>query len=149
MKKVISIFLFLFITGCGFKPIFSSSETNFSINKIEYKNELGKKIYNNLKHFINSERKKINYDLVLVSKEKKIISLKDKKGDAASFRLSIIIDLLILEDDKVKIEKTFEEKFDYNNNSKKFELSRYEDEIRNAMLDKISGEIILELYTIQ
>ena len=149
MKKIISIFFFLLVTACGFKPIFSSSETTFSINKIEYNNELGKVIYNNLKHYVNDERKKINYNLIIVSRQNKIISLKDKKGDAASFRLSVMVDLLILKNDKVKIEKTFKETFDYNNTSKKFELSRYEDEIRGSMLNKISEEIIKELYTIQ
>jgi hypothetical protein len=42
MKKTISIIIFLIIAGCGFKPIFKSADTNFSINKIEYNDNLGK-----------------------------------------------------------------------------------------------------------
>ena len=51
--------------------------------------------------------------------------------------------------DKIdKIEITAE-KFDYNNSSKKFELSKFEDEIIKSMLSKISEEIVLSLYSIQ
>ena len=75
--------------------------------------------------------------------------MKDKKGDPASFKLTIDVSVSVLENNKIKIEKVFQETFNYNNTSKKFELSRYEDEIRNGMLERISEEIIVSLYTIQ
>ena len=61
MKKIVSIILFLIIASCGFKPIFSSSDTNFSINKIEYNNNLGKVINNNLKGYLNKQQREFNY----------------------------------------------------------------------------------------
>ena len=149
MEKIVSIILFLIIAGCGFKPIFSSSDTNFSINKIEYNNNLGKIIYNNLKAYLNKENKKFNYDLLIVSKESKLTTLKDKKGDPASFKLTINVSVSVLENNKMKIEKVFQETFNYNDTSKKFELSMYEEEIRKGMLDRISEEIVVSLYTIQ
>ena len=149
MKKIVSIILFLIITGCGFKPIFSSSDTNFSINKIEYNNNLGKVINNNLKGYLNKEQKEFNYDLIITSEESKLTTLKDKKGDPASFKLTIDVSVSVLENNKIKIERVFQETFNYNNTSKKFELSRYEDEIRNGMLERISEEIIVSLYTLQ
>ena len=145
MKKIIFSFCFILVTSCGFKPIFSSSEINFSLNKIEYQNKLGKTIYNNLKHYLNKSEKKFNYDLFLESTERKEITLKNKKGDASSFRLTIKSKALIIEQEKLIFEKTYEETFVY----KKFELSKYEEEIKQSMLNKISEEIILTLYTIQ
>ena len=149
MKKIVSIILFLIITGCGFKPIFSSSDTNFSINKIEYNNNLGKVINNNLKGYLNKDQREFNYDLIITSEESKLTTLKDKKGDPASFKLTIDVSVSVLENNKIKIERVFQETFNYNNTSKKFELSRYEDEIRNGMLERISEEIIVSLYTLQ
>ena len=149
MKKIISIIIFLIIAGCGFKPIFKSADTNFSINKIEYNDNLGKIIKNNLKSYLNKDNKKFNYSLIITSKESKLITLKNKKGDPTSFKLTIDVLVSVLENNKVKIEKVFQETFNYNNTSKKFELSMYEDEIRKGILDRISEEIIVSLYTIQ
>ena len=149
MKKIISIIVFLVIAGCGFKPIFKSAETNFSINEIEYSGKLGKIINNNLKAYQNKTNKKFIYNLKIISKESKLITLKDKKGDPASFKLTIDVSVSVLENDKIKIEKVLQETFNYNNTSKKFELSMYEEEIRKGMLDRISEEIIVSLYTIQ
>ena len=149
MKKIIILFCIILLSGCGFKPIYSSSETNFSINKIEYEGDLGKTIYNNLKHYQNKNKKKFNYNLTILSAENKVITLKDKKGDPSSFRLTIIVKSSIFEKNKLKAQREYKESFDYNNSSKKFELSRYESEIKNSMLNKISEEIILSLYEIQ
>ena len=149
MKKIISIIVFLIIAGCGFKPIFKSADTNFSINKIEYNNNLGKVINNNLKGYLNKDQREFNYDLIITSEESKLTTLKDKKGDPASFKLTINVLVSVLENNKIKIEKVFQKTFNYNNTSKKFELSMYEDEIRNGMLERISEEIIVSLYTLQ
>tara|TARA_B110000305_G_C18876558_1_gene375569 strand:+ start:77 stop:526 length:450 start_codon:yes stop_codon:yes gene_type:complete len=149
MKKIVSIILFLIIAGCGFKPIFKSADTNFSINKIEYNNNLGKVINNNLKGYLNKQQREFNYDLIITSEESKLTTLKDKKGDPASFKLTIDVSVSVLENNKIKIEKAFQETFNYNNTSKKFELSMYEEEIRKGMLDRISEEIIVSIYTIQ
>ena len=149
MKKIISIIVFFIFAGCGFKPIFKSADTNFSINKIEYNNNLGKIINNNLKGYLNKDNKKFNYDLLIASEESKLTTLKDKKGDPASFKLTIDVSVSVLENNKIKIEKVFQQTFNYNNTSKKFELSMYEEEIRKGMLDRISEEIIVSLYTIQ
>tara|TARA_B100000795_G_scaffold267195_1_gene251564 strand:- start:1844 stop:2293 length:450 start_codon:yes stop_codon:yes gene_type:complete len=149
MKKIIILFCFILLSGCGFKPIYLSSETNFSINKIDYQGDLGKTVYNNLKHYQNKNGKKFNYDLTIISTKNKVITLKDKKGDPSSFRLTIIVKNSIYEKNKLKAQREYKESFEYNNSSKKFELSRYESEIENSMLNKISEEIVLSLYEIQ
>jgi len=149
MKKILSIIVFFVFTGCGFKPIFSSSDTNFSINKIDYNGQHEKIINNNLRNYLNKGNKKFNYNLIIESKENKLTTLKDKRGDPVNFKLTIDVSLTVLENDKVKIEKAYQQTFNYNNTSKKFELSKYEKEIKNSMLNKISEEIIVSLYSIQ
>ena len=46
---------------------------------------------------------------------------------------------------KTYFEKTYNERFDYQNLSKKFELSNYENEIRNDSYNKIISKILIDL----
>ena len=149
MKKIIALILLLTLANCGFKPMMSISKSNFSIDKIEHGGKLGRVIYNNLKQYIKKEGGDHNYSIVIKVDENKEITLKDKKGNPSSFRQKISVNLTVFENTKLVFEKTFEEKFDYNNSSKKFELSKFEDEIKKSMLGKISEEIVLSLYSIQ
>jgi hypothetical protein len=149
MRKIIALLLLITLVSCGFKPMFSSSESNFSINKIEYSGKMGKIIFNNLKQYLKKEGRDYNYDLLAKVSENKEITLKDKKGNPSGFRQTVTANLSVFENDELIFEKTFQKKFDYGNSLKKFELSKFENEIKKSMLNKISEEIILSLYSIQ
>ena len=149
MRKIITLLLLITLVSCGFKPMFSSSESNFSINKIEYSGKMGKIIFNNLKQYLKKEGRDYNYDLLAKVSENKEITLKDKKGNPSGFRQTITANLSVFENDELIFEKTFQKKFDYGNSLKKFELSKFENEIKKSMLNKISEEIILSLYSIR
>ena len=70
-KNILTLFFILFI-GCGYKPIYSTSNTNFTINEIEYdRNKLNKIIDNNLSSYQNKLDKKIIYNIKINSNEKK------------------------------------------------------------------------------
>ena len=149
MRKITALLLLITLVSCGFKPMFSSSESNFSINKIEYSGKMGKIIFNNLKQYLKKEGRDYNYDLLAKVSENKEITLKDKKGNPSGFRQTVTANLSVFENDELILEKTFQKKFDYDNSLKKFELSNFENEIKKSMLNKISEEIILSLYSIR
>ena len=149
MRKIIALLLLITLVSCGFKPMFSSSESNFSINKIEYTGKMGKVIFNNLKQYLKKEGRDYNYDLLAKVSENKEITLKDKKGNPSGFRQTVTANLSVFENDELIFEKTFQKQFDYSNSLKKFELSNFENEIKKSMLNKISEEIILSLYSIR
>lgn len=149
MRRIITLLLLITLVSCGFKPMFSSSESNFSINKIEYSGKMGKIIFNNLKQYLKKEGRDYNYDLLAKVSENKEITLKDKKGNPSGFRQTVTANLSVFENDELIFEKTFQKKFDYGNSLKKFELSKFENEIKKSMLNKISEEIILSLYSIR
>ena len=149
MRKIIALLLLITLVSCGFKPMFSSSESNFSINKIEYSGKMGKIIFNNLKQYLKKDGRDYNYDLLAKVSESKEITLKDKKGNPSGFRQTVTTDLSVFENNELIFEKTFQKKFDYGNSLKKFELSEFENEIKKSMLNKISEEIILSLYSIR
>ena len=60
-----------------------------------------------------------------------------------------MVNVEVYEKQKLRMKKDYEETFDYENTSKKFELKQYEDQIKNSMLKKISEKIITDLYTVK
>ena len=54
----------------------------------------------------------------------------------------------IKKNDKIIKEKTFSESFNYNNTSNKFDLSQYERDIQENLIDKIVDNIIFTFDTL-
>ena len=149
MQKNIIILFFILLIGCGYKPIYSTNNVNFTINEIEFnRNGLNKIIYNNLSSYKDKQSKKFIYDIKINSTEEKVTTLKDLKGNPSNFRLSVFVNIEVYEDNKLKMKKDYVEVFDYENTSKKFELKQYENQIKISILDKISDKIITDLYLV-
>ena len=72
-KKITIIIFFLLLLSCGYKPIFSSSEANFSITEIKLfgKINIGSKIKKNLNIYRNVENKNTFYSLKINADQKK------------------------------------------------------------------------------
>ena len=150
MKKIISFIFFIFIVGCGYQPLFNAQKLNFSINKIEYeKNKLNRLIAQELNAYQNEKDVEHKYNLKIFSYENKKITLKDKKGNPSNLRLSLSTEIKVFDNQKLIFEKKYKESFEYQNTSKKFELRKYEDRIRQSMLGQISNRIINDLYSIK
>ena len=149
-KKIIIIIFFLLLLSCGYKPIFSSSKANFSITEIKLFGDIkiGSKIKKNLNIYKNAENKSIFYSLEINSDRKKSVVSKDAKGDPKIFEIQILVDLTILENNKIKNKKTFKESFTYNNSTDKFSLNQYEKNIEENLIEKIGEKIIIYLYSI-
>ena len=149
-KKITIIISFLLLLSCGYKPIFSSSETNFSITEIKLfgKINIGSKIKKNLNIYRNVENKNTFYSLKINADQKKNVISKDAKGDPKIFEIQISVDLTILENNKIKNKKNFKESFTYNNSTNKFDLKRYEENIEDNLIKKIITKITLYLYSI-
>ena len=149
-KKITIIISFLLLLSCGYKPIFSSSETNFSITEIKLfgKINIGSKIKKNLNIYRNVENKNTFYSLKINADQKKNVISKDAKGDPKIFEIQISVDLTILENNKIKNKKSFKESFTYNNSTNKFDLNQYEKNIEDNLIEKIVTKIIIYLYSI-
>ena len=149
-KKIIIIISFLLLLSCGYKPIFTSSEANFSITEIKLfgKINIGSKIKKNLNIYKNVENKSIFYTLKINSGKKKNVASKDSKGEPKIFEIEILVDLTILENNKIKNKKNFKESFTYNNSTDKFSLTQYEKNIEENLIEKIVEKIIIYLHSI-
>jgi len=153
IKKII-IFINLFLLlSCGYEPIHSNKKINknynFTIEKIIFMNQINinKVIKNNLKRYINLENKSKIYTLIIDSKIDKKITAKNKKGDADIFSMNVSVNIEIFENEILINKINFEKNFEYNNQSNKFNLKKYETTIQNDLASKIANDIILYLST--
>ena len=152
MKSFISIIILsIIITSCGFRPIYSSKNSNFEIINILNKNEnknsfaIEKKIMS-LSNADGIKKIKLEIDY----KQTINTVLKDSKGDPSKKKLSIDVNLKVKDGlDNVLANKIFVEEFNYDVQSDKFNMSQYEDNITVNLNNKISNDIIFLLGTLK
>ena len=150
MKHFFFLAFFLLLTNCfGYKPIFSSSNINYNIKDV--RNITNDKVTNyivrKLKSY-NSDDKKENIIIEISTTNKERVLSKDTKGDPIIFEMNIIVDVkLSLEgqDDKYF---QFKESFSYNNQSNKFDLKLYKDNLQKNISEKITKNIILKIRSL-
>ena len=68
---------------------------------------------------------------------------KNSKGQVESYKSQIILSLIIKDNNKVIESKNFSKEFSYNTKDKKFELVRYQNEVKENLIFKIIEDIIL------
>ena len=147
LKKIVNILSFLLLLSCGYEPIYSKKQINnnynFSINTINLigDNKVNQIIKNKLRKNLNKGKTSTEFDLNLNSKLVKTVRSKDKKGNPKRFSIKIIINLGVFENEILKGKKNFEEKFEYNNRSNKFDLKQYEKNITDNLISKLSDKI--------
>ena len=135
----------------GFKPIYSSKNSNFQIieisNKNKNKNSFAiEQMVMSLSNQESIRKVKLEFDY----KESIDTILKDNKGDPSKKKLSIIINLKVKsENDNILVTKNFNEEFSYNVQNDKFTMAQYEDNIINNLCNKISNDIIFLLGTLE
>ena len=149
MKKIILISLVIFLSNCaGYKPIFTSDQTNFYIEKIEISddNKLVRKLIKSLKPF-SVENGKQSITLKLNLNKQENVIMKDAKGDPASYEIKIELNVdVIMMDGTNKL--NFKENFTFNNQSNKFELNQYKKNTETNLINKIFENLILKLRAI-
>ena len=155
LKKIIATLSFLLLLNCGYEPIYSkkqiNSNYNYSINNINYigDNKVNQILKNQLQKILNKEKKSTELNLNLNSRVEKVVTSKDKKGNPKRFSIKIEINLKIYESEILKGKTNFEEKFEYNNKSNKFDLKQYEKNIQHNLISQLSDEIIRYLNSLR
>ena len=145
MNKIILILTILFlIMGCSYEPILSNKKENFRFNIItmEGDNTINEIIKRNL-----MDKKSGNkvYNIHLSSiKNKDIVSL-NEKSDPTSFKLEVVADYKVTENNVIILKNKISKEVRYNNINDKFELSKYEDSILKNLSEIISSEVILSI----
>ena len=152
MKFIIPIIvLSIMLNNCGFKPIYSSKNSNFEIIEIINENE-NKNSFAIEKMIMALSNQEAMRKVKLEMNYKQTVStiLKDSKGDPSKKKLSIYVNLVVKnEKDNVLTNKNFSEEFSYDVQSDKFNMAQYEDNITNNLNNKVSNDIIFLLGTLK
>ena len=146
MKKLFILILF-FITSCGYQPLYvNKNNSNLVFSKIELfgDKEINRRIISFISIKEDKSEEKLN-QLVLRSNEDIIETSKDSKGRVATLKTTVEIKLVILNGNQIIKEKTFNENFSYNNKDNKFDLTKYQNEIKNNLVDKIIEQMSIYL----
>ena len=150
MKKYYLFIMLLFFTQCDYKPIYSQNNQNFGIKIIEFnENRSNKILATRLKNYSHKKNNIFLYELKLLTSENKLILSKDTKGDPLLLGLKINLKIEVYEKEKLITKKEYNEQFNYQNLSKKFELNSYESEIRLNIYDKMISKILIDLANLK
>ena len=149
MKKLLIVSLLVVFTSCGYKPLFSSNDITFSIIKINYDNSVNsKKIVHNLKRYENTKSTNL-YQITLSTTEQRNEISKNKKNDLSNYRIIINSVVKVEQNNNILLNKEYNKSFDYQGSEKKFDQTQYEKNLKNSLLDKMSNEIIRDLFSIK
>ena len=144
MKKIIFVFLF-FLTSCGYQPLYSGKNTSdFLFNKIllEGNKNINRKIISTLS--FKEVPDNFDYDeLIIISNKKIVETSKNSKGQVTSYRTEINLEFKIVNNNEIMKQKNFSKDFSYNNLDNKFDLTSYQDEVENNLVNKIIEELII------
>ena len=152
MNKIIFYFLpfLLLINSCGYQPIYTNKNINFSIKEINSinNNRLIILLKNNLNMYSDTENKDKNYLLNVEIEKKIIITSKDTAGNPKTYLMEVIVKIEVQENYGEITKKNFVEKFNYNTQENKFNQHQYEENIEENLIRKISENIVLYLSSI-
>lgn len=152
MKTLISItILSILLNGCGFKPIYSSKNSNFEIIEIVNKNE-NKNSFSIEEMVMSLSNKEaiLKVKLEFDYKESKETILKDSKGDPSKKKISIIVNLKVKnQKNNILSSKNFKEEFNYDVKNDKYNMAQYEESIITNLSNKISNDIIFLISTLK
>ena len=153
MKKIFIFLSFIFLSSCGYEAIYSkknSIDYNFFIDELSFTGDRGVnlKIKERLGNYMINKKDK-SFALKISSISTKIIAAKNVSGDATSFKNTIATKIEVSINGNFKNSFVIIESFNYNNNSNRFGLKRYEKEIKNNLAETIAKKLILRLSNIQ
>tara|TARA_X000001036_G_scaffold270111_1_gene250790 strand:+ start:843 stop:1304 length:462 start_codon:yes stop_codon:yes gene_type:complete len=151
IKKIaLAAIIILFLNNCNYEPIYSLKNEKFSIGNLQSTGDkkINKLLIKKLEIYKNDKANKIKYNLNISSEVIKNTSSKDKKGNPTTFTLTLSIKIEVKNSLGEEKSKIFEENTSYNNNNNKFDLRKYENSIKNNMIESINENIILYLQNL-
>ncbi len=150
MNKIYLALIFIFLYSCGYTPIYSSKESNYEI--IGFKKNVNNNLTNYVENSIrvlSNEKSKKRFNINFEFKDDIEVILKDSKGDPKKNRITISIEIFILnENGNLIITRKFIENFEYNISDNKFDLRQYEKNIKQNLVEDITQQILVFLASV-
>ena len=143
-KNIIILFLIIFLTNCGFTPVYiQNNNANFSIEQINFTGD--RELINFLKINLNQyKNQKVDNKIYIeaVSTYKKIILSKNNAGEVTNYQLEAKVTFSIKPINK---EIKITEKRIIDSMNDKFEEARYERSIKQSFALSIANKLSSKL----
>lgn len=146
IKKLLLIFLFV-LTSCGYQPLYSKKEfPTFIVKDLEIIGDknINERIISALSIKVD-ENKFQNNKIILENKKTIIETSKDKQGKPDLYKMVVSLKIVIFDKNNFEIEKNFTEEFSYKNKDNKFDLSEYEMNVEQNLVDNIIKKLNIYL----
>jgi len=148
LKKIfILLAFFLFFSNCGYTPIFSKKDVNFSIENIEFlgNKDIQEKISRALFSYKNKPDKEKKISLVITNSKNTTIASKNSKGEAQTNRINVDVNVKIILAENNFVEKNFNKSSIYTVIDRKSEQKLIENKLIENLSSEIALQIILEI----
>ena len=148
LKKIfILLTFFLFFSNCGYTPIFSKKDVNFSIENIEFlgNKDIQEKISRALFSYKNKPDKEKKISLVITNSKNTTIASKNSKGEAQTNRINVDVNVKIILAENNFVEKNFNKSSIYTVIDRKSEQKLIENKLIENLSSEIALQIILEI----
>tara|TARA_B100000787_G_C16110269_1_gene257735 strand:- start:43 stop:507 length:465 start_codon:yes stop_codon:yes gene_type:complete len=153
IKKTLILLLLILTTSCGYEALYSKKNItifNFSVVEMNFNGDrnVNLKIKEKLsKLSIKKFDKEFKLQISTTS-ERKVLA-KDVQGDPTSFENTITTNIEAIGTDQNINKFEIKKSYNYNNIENKFNLSKYERELKNNIAETIARELIFKLSNIQ
>ena len=147
-KKILVFpIFFLFFLSCGYTPIFSKKDVNFSIENIKFlgDRDVKEKINQSLSNYRNKPNKVKKVSLIVNSSKKINVASKNSKGEALTNRISIDASVKIILSENNFFVKSFSKSSTYAVIDKKSEQKLIENKLTENLSSEITLQIIFEI----
>lgn len=146
IKKSLIIFILIFLSHCGFSPMFkniNNLQYNIIVENLDGDRDINNLIRSNLNRYTSTENKDELKIQVKTEYEKNIIA-KDSTGKTTNYKIKIstIFKLDYRENQKII---TIEETFDYKSIDDKLAELDYERSIKNNLTNIIISKLITQI----
>jgi hypothetical protein len=147
MRNIFILFVILFITHCGFSPVYKSNTLNYQINisKIEGDKIINSKIKSEIERISDKNIQKI-FNVEIYTKYEKIIAAKNSKGSITDYLLIATGTFIISNNEKTET-IVFQEKQNVKNNSNFVEQRNYENTIKKNFASSFVKKLNLDLLS--
>ena len=147
MKNIFILFVILFITHCGFSPVYKSNTLSYQINisKIEGDKTINSKIKSEIERISDKNIQKI-FNIEINTKYEKIIAAKNSKGSITDYLLIATATFIIYNNEKTET-IVFQEKLNVKNNSDFVEQRNYENTIKKNFASSFVKKLNLDLLS--
>ena len=145
MKNRILFLLLFILTSCGYQPLYSKKEVKIlTIEELKLigNTNINKTVASALP--IKVEKNTLLKNKIILENKKTIIETsKNKKGQPDSFKMIIDFKFSFIDNNNILNEKFISEEFSYKNKDNKFDLSQYEMNIEQSLINKIIEKLII------